>query len=71
MPESVFQIACMVSMTDWLLVSVKTLEEILVDLDMLEFLEYAQQAGAADILRGRAQGNYTIFAPNADAFRRQ
>ena len=48
--------------------SAKSLEERLSDLGLLQFMEYAQSSGLADVLDGTQPGNFTVFAPNAEAF---
>ena len=48
--------------------SVTTVAKQLVEMDLGQFQEYAQQAGLSGILRGDYGGNYTFFVPNAEAF---
>lgn len=48
--------------------SVKSIGDIIEELDMGQFIEFAQQAGMQDILNGDAPGNYTIFVPRPEAF---
>ena len=48
--------------------SVKSLGDIIAELDMGKFTEYAQQAGLQEILSGEAPGNYTVFVPSPEAF---
>ena len=51
--------------------SVKAVADLLLEMDLGQFQEYAQQAGLGDILSGERPGNFTFFVPNADAFRRE
>jgi len=48
--------------------SVLSLEDVLLRMGMYEFLEYAQQAGIADQLQGKASGNFTVFVPSLQVF---
>ena len=48
--------------------AVKSLEDVLLELEQDEFLEYIQQAGLIDELRGEASGNFTVFVPSLEAF---
>ena len=51
--------------------SVKTVEDLLLDMDLGRFQEYAQQAGLGDVLSGERDGDYTFFVPNQEAFQRK
>ena len=51
----------------FLCTTAKTLHEVLMEQEQFEFLEYAQQAGVSDILKGeRYGGNFTVFVPSVD-----
>lgn len=49
------------------MIPAKSLKEVMQELEMHEFLEFTQQAGTADILDGKAPGNYTLFVPSQEA----
>ena len=49
--------------------SVASVADKLVELDLGQFQEYAQQAGLSGVLRGDLGANFTFFVPNAEAFR--
>lgn len=47
----------------------KTMHEVLMEQEHYEFLEYAQQAGVSDILKGERTGeNFTVFVPSVECF---
>lgn len=48
--------------------SVKSLGDIIDEMNMGKFIEYAQQAGLQGVLSGKTPGNYTVFVPSAEAF---
>lgn len=50
--------------------SVKSIGEVLSELNLHQFVEYAQQAGMANILDAESDEKFTIFAPSAEAFSR-
>ena len=51
-------------------VAVKTLHEVLMEQEHYEFLEYAQQAGVSEMLKGETETkeNFTIFVPSTECF---
>lgn len=58
-----------VHITPYVFSLVKNAKGVLNDLDLHQFIEYAQSAGLSPILRGEVEGNYTIFVPSRDAFK--